>query len=329
MAFKICMIGCGGMAVNGHGPMLKKYSAMRQGVELAACCDIFPERAESFAASFGFSRAYTDLVEMLDTVKPDGAVLAVPIELTARIAVEILKRHIPLLTEKPPGRTMEEGAAIVAAAESAGVPVSAAFNRRTMPLVEALAQEISAVGKAIDSMTIEMCRVCRTEADFSTTAIHDVDLARYLCHSDISSANFIYHVHEANAPAADISVLARMESGTAVNLGFYPMCGTVSERVTVRLHGHLFRVELPVYGTADVPGRIVHMEDNRIASVITGEEYDDPAQANGFLGEHTSFFDAIREGRTPNHSVEGSLQSLEVSCCISNRELNYIKSADS
>lgn len=324
MAFKICLTGCGGMASGGHGPMLKKYAAIRPGVELAACCDVNRERAEHFAAEFGFRRAFTDMEEMLETVRPDGAVLAVPIEHTMRLSVKTLERKIPLLTEKPPGATTEEGRAIAEAARKAGVPASAAFNRRTMPLIEALKKEIAAVGEPIDSVYIEMCRVNRTEPDFSMTAIHDVDLARHLCGSDYACVDFSYRVHGKAAPAADIAVQAVMESGALVSLGFFPMCGFASERVTVRLHGHLFRAELPLYGSADVPGRVVHIAGNGVAGTIHGDACD-PAEANGFLGEYTSFFDAVCDGRLPEHSVEGSLQSLEVACRIGERASQYRK----
>ena len=327
MAFKICLIGCGGMADSGHGPMLRKYASMRRGVELAACCDVMRERAEGFAANYGFSKAYADMAEMLEAEKPDGALLSVPVEHTARLAVEILLRKIPLLTEKPPGTTMEEGRAIVEAAKQAGVPASAAFNRRTMPLVEELMAEIDAVGEPIDSLAVEMCRVNRTEPDFSMTAIHDVDLARYLCRSDYKSARFQYRVHGHAAPAADIHMLAETESGATVRLSFLPMCGLLSERVTVHLHGHTIMAELPVYGSLDLPGRIVHVEGNAVRRVIAGRQYGHMAEANGFLGEHASFFDAVREGSTPEHSVEGSLQSLEVACRMSLRLPGYDKTA--
>lgn len=323
MGIKICLVGCGYMAENGHGPMLRKYAAGRPGVELAGCCDISPDRARSFASAFGFSAAYTDMARMLDEIKPGGAVLAVPIGLTARLSVEILSRGIPLLTEKPPGATPEEGRAIADAAVAAGVPASAAFNRRTMPLVEALLREIGSTGSAIESVGIEMNRVRRTEPDFSTTAIHDVDLARHICRSDYRRARFSYRVHEAASPAADICALAEMQSGALVSLGFYPMSGMMSERVTVRLHGHTILAELPIYGGMDVPGRIVHFTQDGGRRVIAGETYGHEAEANGFHGEIASFFDAVLQGRTPAHSVEGSLQSLEVACCISKRLDSY------
>lgn len=328
-AFRICLIGCGYMATAGHGPMLRKYASMRPGTELAACCDISRDKAEAFAASFGFIRALTDVDEMLDIIKPDGVVLAVPIELTARLAVKVLQRRIPLLTEKPPGITMDEGNAIVAVARAAGVPVSAAFNRRTMPLIETLMKQIEAIGQGIDSVSIEMHRVCRTDPDFSMTAIHDIDLARYLCQSDYRTADIHYHIHEDMAPAADIAILAECESGALVSLGFFPMCGTLTERITVRLHEHTLYAELPIYGSSDSPGRIVHYTGNDILDIITGEKYDNPAETNGFLGEIASFFEAVRQGKMPGHSVEGSLQSLELACCVSKRLGHYCNTKDS
>ena len=259
MPFKICLTGCGYMAVNGHGPMLRKYASMRGDVALAGCCDISLERAASFASSFGFGKAFANMSEMLDEIQPDAALLAVPVELTAGMAVEILKRRIPLLTEKPPGATVEEGRAIVNAAGAAGVPVSAAFNRRTMPLVLALIEEIGAAGRPIDCVHIEMRRVNRTEPDFSTTAIHDVDLARHICRSDYRKAEMSYSVHDAALPAADIHVLAEMQSGAVVSLSFLPMCGMATERVSVSVHGHSFFAELPIYGSPDTPGRVIHI----------------------------------------------------------------------
>lgn len=38
--FKICIVGCGFMTREGHGPSCVKYAAEHEDVELAACCDI-------------------------------------------------------------------------------------------------------------------------------------------------------------------------------------------------------------------------------------------------------------------------------------------------
>ena len=62
----------------------------------------------AIAQRFGFARAYTDVAAMLDAERPDAAVLAVPVHLTAAVGAPLLERGLPLLLEKPPGRTVPE-----------------------------------------------------------------------------------------------------------------------------------------------------------------------------------------------------------------------------
>src|SRR5690242_16205539 len=100
-AFRIATVGCGGMATTGHGPAYARYAATRAGTVLVACCDLDPERAETFRARFGFARAYTDLDVMLDRERPGAVALVAPVDRTCDLACRILERGIPLLTEKP------------------------------------------------------------------------------------------------------------------------------------------------------------------------------------------------------------------------------------
>jgi len=46
--FRICLIGCGGMANSGHGPSAELYAKRYSDTELSACCDINPVKAEDF-----------------------------------------------------------------------------------------------------------------------------------------------------------------------------------------------------------------------------------------------------------------------------------------
>src|SRR3981189_3665688 len=114
------MIGCGEHAESSHGPAQARYAAMHVGTELAACCDLDAARAERHRQRFGFARAYTDVAAMLDAEKPDAAVLAVPVHLTPAVAAPRLARGVPLLVEKPPGRTTQEVDTLIAAAERSG-----------------------------------------------------------------------------------------------------------------------------------------------------------------------------------------------------------------
>src|SRR4051812_16750414 len=143
------MIGCGEHAGIAHGPAQKRYAAQHADVVLAACCDVDASRAERHRARFGFARAYTDIVTMLETERPDAAVLAVPVEWTLKLAALVFEAGVPLLLEKPPGRTVAEVDALIAAAGGDGrrpVPHQVAFNRRFTPVVQQARRRLDALG---------------------------------------------------------------------------------------------------------------------------------------------------------------------------------------
>ena len=133
--FKICSIGCGPMAISGHGPAFAKYKKDYDDVCLAACCDINEDAAKAFKEQFGFETYYTDYVKMLDEVKPDVVSLLCPVRLTCPLSIDIMKRGYNIIMEKPPGKNKEEILLMKKAAEEAGVNVRTAFNRRYTPLV--------------------------------------------------------------------------------------------------------------------------------------------------------------------------------------------------
>ena len=126
------------MACGGHGPSFKKYVENYPDTVLAACCDIDADREESFKDQFGFEKAYTDYVLMLNEIKPDAVSLISPVDKTVDMAAEILKMGYPLILEKPPGRNKEETQKLIDAAKGSGVAVRVAFNRRYTPLLMAL-----------------------------------------------------------------------------------------------------------------------------------------------------------------------------------------------
>src|SRR6267142_2030481 len=168
---RLCMIGCGEHAESSHGPAQSRYAAKHVGTDLAACCDLDAARAERHRQRFGFARAYTDVSAMLDAEKPDAAVLAVPVHLSASVAAPLLERGVPLLLEKPPGRTAAEVDGLIAAAERSGRPVphQVAFNRRFVPIVAEARRRLASIGPPpeIQHVHYEMTRVDRRDPDFS------------------------------------------------------------------------------------------------------------------------------------------------------------------
>ena len=180
------------MARNQHGPSITKYAAANENVHFVACCDIIEEKAKSFASEFDLSAWYTNIDNMLDAEKPDAVCLIAPEHLTAELSCEILGKGYPLILEKPPGLNENETLRMIEASKN--VPNQVAFNRRYMPIIEktvSLLDEWGGAGCILD-IQYKMVRANRTDPDFSTTAIHGIDLVKFLVRSDYKEINFRY-----------------------------------------------------------------------------------------------------------------------------------------
>ena len=329
---RLCMIGCGEHAESSHGPAQARYAAAHVGTDLAACCDLDAARAERHRQRFGFARAYTDVTAMLDTEKPDAAVLAVPVHLTASVAAPLLERGIPLLLEKPPGRTAAEVDALIAAADRSGrgtVPHQVAFNRRFVPVVHEARRRLIAIGAPaeIQHVHYEMTRVDRREPDFSTTAIHGLDAVRFLAGADYAEARFRYREQPALGPGvANIFVDALLASGATAHLAFCPTAGAVVERATVHAGGQTFFLRIPMWGPLDKPGTLQHVDRGEVMADLAGDELGGASDAcvlGGFLGEYEAFLGDVAAGRAPSPSLRESRQSVEIAECLRRRDEEF------
>lgn len=122
---KLCVLGTGGMA-NAHAREFKKI----KGVKIVACCDIRKEAADKFAETHGIPGVYTDLKEMLEKEKPD-AVTNVTIDAAHYpTSMEIIRRKINILCEKPLATNAGDAWKMVAAAKKARVINMVNFSYR-------------------------------------------------------------------------------------------------------------------------------------------------------------------------------------------------------
>src|ERR1700749_4606662 len=108
------MVGAGWIAQE-HRRVLGSMA----GAELAAGCDIDLERAETLAAGTG-ARTYPDWRDLLDHEDLGALVVCTPPRSHRDPAVAALNHGLPVYLEKPIARTLEDAAAIVAAAGGNG-----------------------------------------------------------------------------------------------------------------------------------------------------------------------------------------------------------------
>lgn len=325
MGFKICVVGCGEMALHEHGPSYRKYKMLHTDVELAACCDIDRSKAEFYKQEFGFSRYYTDMDLMLDSEKPQAVCLIVPVGFTAGLSVRILEKGYPLIMEKPPGINMEETINMIRAAKQNNTPNQVAFNRRYVPLVNRLKDlllEHHAMDKTMN-IHYKMLRVGRKDSDFSTTAIHGIDLVKNIAASDYKTVRFQYQeLSEIGVNVVNIYMDCEFESGAHAGLSFCPVTGMNVERLEVNSYDHTFQLNIPIYGSNDFPGMLMHFEKNKLLVELSGKDVSESEELyvlNGFYDENRVFFDAIRNGEKPKGDIASCLQSVEIADCIRKR----------
>ncbi|TNJ40795.1 Gfo/Idh/MocA family protein [Phaeobacter sp. B1627] len=127
-----------GVGILGGGYMGKAHAVAMSAVgavfdtalkpRLEMVCATSEQSAERYRAAYGFARATDDWRVLVEDPKVEAIVIATPQETHRRIAEAAFCLGKPVLCEKPLGASLEDSAAMVAAAESAGVVNMVGFN---------------------------------------------------------------------------------------------------------------------------------------------------------------------------------------------------------
>jgi predicted dehydrogenase len=94
------------------------------------------DAARAIARQLGVAH-YDDFRDLIALASLEGVIVAAPNQLHGPIGLACIERGLPLLVEKPIADTFEAGAALVAAAESRGLPLLVGHHRRFHAMVEA------------------------------------------------------------------------------------------------------------------------------------------------------------------------------------------------
>lgn len=327
--FKICVIGCGKMSRGGHGPSFAKYKNDYEDVVLAGCCDLDEKAARAYMECFGFENYYTDYTQMLDEIKPDVVSIITPVDYTCDIAVDVIKKGYNIILEKPPGKNRTEIEKINEAAKKYNVNVRTSFNRRYTPLIMELIRRVEETSERIINITYQLYRFQRYDKDFSTTAIHAVDVVKYIAKSDYKTVELSYDHHpELGENVKNVFLNGVFENGTYFQIALVPTGGAITERVTVNTVGYSFYVELPMWENIDVPGKLLQVTANNRCQTVTGDKLSDSTdmfEVSGFYDENRLYFEKLRAGSKTINDLESAIQSVELEDCIRKSVTHYEK----
>jgi predicted dehydrogenase len=258
------------------------------------------ENAAAYARDFGFKQYYTDFQEMLKVERPDAVCSVVSEAFTCQVVSAILEAGYPVLTEKPPGKTLAELDRLARAAEKSRTPCMVAFNRRYMTIVEETRRHIlekEAEKKQSLFLRYDFFRKNRHDADFSDTAIHAIDCVRHLSGSDYASVQLHYQAVGEGCPE-NVYLDALMKSGLLVRINVLPNCGLEREEASVFFQDETLICTMPLNSDGDKAHHYL---------------------SHGFYRENELFFDRVKAGSLDWRAFEEARNTMRVKECYEQR----------
>ncbi|MFL7794172.1 MAG: Gfo/Idh/MocA family protein, partial [Anaerolineae bacterium] len=142
------------VGLNGIGKLHMRNVENLDKVELAAVCDIVPERAQAAAEQYG-CLAYTDSNALLKDRVCDAVVIATPHYDHTTIGIAALESGHHVLVEKPISVHKADCERLIAAHKDKGLVFAAMFNQRTDPHYRKIKQLVDE-GEVGDSLRISL-----------------------------------------------------------------------------------------------------------------------------------------------------------------------------
>ncbi len=126
---KYALIGCGRISTNHI------KAAVNNKLEIAAVCDVLPEKMEELLAKHGLEKdnsikRYTDYKQMLEEIKPTLVSIATESGPHAEIALYCIDKGINFIIEKPMAMNMADADEIIRRSKEKNVKVCACHQNR-------------------------------------------------------------------------------------------------------------------------------------------------------------------------------------------------------
>lgn len=163
---RFALIGCGRIAKR-HAELL----AGRQiaGAELAAVCDVVPNKAEQFGTRFSVPW-FEDMHRLMKSIRPDVVVVLTESGRHAEHVIALAEYRCDIMVEKPMALTLDDADAMIRACDAVGVRLFVVkqnrFNVPVVKLREAL--EKGRFGRLV--LGTVRVRWCRTQAYYDQDA---------------------------------------------------------------------------------------------------------------------------------------------------------------
>jgi UDP-N-acetylglucosamine 3-dehydrogenase len=211
------VIGVGSMGRN-HA---RVYAGMEE-IELAAVCDVNAVSAQRVGAMYRCN-AYADYHEMIERERLDMISIVVPTAEHYAVANDVIQRGVSVLIEKPIAATIEQGQALIEAAQRAGVVLTVGHIERYNPAIIALKEQLAdqELGHIFQVSARRVGPFPARIMDVGVVidlATHEMDILNYLIDSAISRMHVELHRHIHASHEDMLSAILRFENGVIGSL---------------------------------------------------------------------------------------------------------------
>src|SRR6267154_1368966 len=295
---RLGVVGVGVMGAN-HARVLADLAE----VKLVGIADSDQKQRDLVSKALGCA-GHAD-VESLIAGGVDAITIAAPTHLHRDLALTCIRHGVHILVEKPIASSVEEGRAIIAAAQRAGVTLMIGHVERFNPAVEAIKNAI----RDEDILSIAITRVGPFPPRMSNVgvvidlAVHDIDLIRWFTDSDIVEVQ--PQLSSAVAEREDIALLQfRTASGVLAHINTNWLTPFKARNVTVATRGKYVMGDLLTRQVTECFG---FKPDGSYSMRHLPVGHDEPLRA-----ELIAFLGAVRSGGMPAVTGDEGVASLEI-----------------
>jgi virulence factor len=313
---RVAFVGAGNLANRFHYPSLVSLPD----VDLAALCDLVPQKAEATAERFGVARTYTDYKQMLAEVDPQVVYVVMPPQFLFEPVTYALKQGRHVFIEKPAGLTTFHARLYADLAERYHCLTQVGFQRRHVPAMTALRARVEERGpihtasltfvKSTKDLTVHSGFFEGVIDPLTSDGIHAVDTLRWLAGGEATRVVSEARTRLTPGPFPNaVTAHVTFDSG-AVGLLHYSL-------VTGR---RIFRAEFHgtnITASVDPDRESSLVADDREPEVRQSSDYGAelggrPEHWLGFWHEHRHFMDCIKEGRQPSAHFADAVKTMEL-----------------
>jgi predicted dehydrogenase len=302
------MIGAGRLANQVHYPSLASFDD----VEIAAICDLDPERLHDTANKYGIEKRFVDYRKMIAEVAPDGVYAIGQPHLMYDIWLWCLEQGLNLYIEKPPGLTRHQAEVLAYLADRKELITQVSFQRRASPLLGKLRAACLERGPIVHAV----CEFYKPGPQPYLAArdrmlddgVHAIDTVRWMCGGDVVGVES--RCKRIGTPDINwIGALLHFDNGST---GVVLTNWASGRRIfRVELHAPGIAADADVEGQAhlftagDTQGQALHARE------AAGS--DELYVFGGFRAKNREFVDSLRAGRELTSSpFRDALKTMEV-----------------